>query len=231
MGRQSLRLTMLLGVLITAIGATGIFAAFTDRATTGTNSAQTAPRPSAVDLRISVAAEPVPGVPVNCDGDLDTILFEDDDLTTGIFAATNLQPGGGGGQSAYVCLASFGSGTIDVSATAIDVVDTDVDCTGDEAAAGDTTCGSGQLGELSGALVARIRYLDCATGLEVGIVDDVLANWVVTPLPVTSALAPQGIVCLRLTVFVAGTTPEATVQLIQSDKVEWRFAFDAALAP
>jgi predicted ribosomally synthesized peptide with SipW-like signal peptide len=35
MGRQSLRIVMVLGVLVTLVGGTGIFAAFTDRATTG----------------------------------------------------------------------------------------------------------------------------------------------------------------------------------------------------
>lgn len=230
MGRQSLRLTMLLGVLITALGGTGIFAAFTDRATTGTNSAETGPRPLAVDLKISLA-DAVAGSPVNCDAEGDAFPFDDDDLTTGLFAATNLQPGGGGGQSADLCLANFGAGTIDVTALAIDLVDTDVACTGDEADAGDLTCGTDQLGELSGALTIRMRHLDCAIGTEVSVDDHLLANMAANPVPVSSSLAPNGIVCLRLTVFVAASTPEETVQVIQSDKVEWRFAFDAALAP
>jgi hypothetical protein len=229
-GRHALRITILLGILITLIGGTGIFAVFTDRATTGSNSAETGSRQQAVDLKIETA---LLDVPVNCDGDLDGTLFNHDDLTTGIFSVSGIQPGDypADADVAYVCLLNAGSGTIDVEATAIDIVDTDTGCTGDEAAAGDATCGGDQLGELSGAIAAQMEQLDCDTAASTPIQANSLANWAANPAPLSASLAPGEIACLAFYLWVPASTDETTLQIAQSDTVTWRFAFDAALAP
>lgn len=235
MGRQALRITILLGVLISIVGGTGIFAVFSDRATTGTNSAETGSRQAAVDLRIEAAALPPAGDPaLNCDGNLDGALFNADDLTTGIFSVNGIQPGDypADADVAYLCLFNAGSGTIDVEATVIDIVDTDTACTGDEAVAGDATCGSNQAGELSGAIAAQMEQLDCANfSVSTPIQANSIANWPSVPAPLTSSLAPGAIACLAFYLWVPASTDETTLQIAQSDRVEWRFAFDAALAP
>lgn len=231
MGRQSLRLTMLLGVLITAIGGTGIFAVFTDRATTGTNNAETGQRQKAVELKISTAL--LDGPAVNCDGDQDSVMFEDDDLQTGIFSVSNIQPGDypADADIAYVCLLNAGSGTIDVDVTAINVVDTDTGCTGDEAEAGDATCGSNQLGELSASIATQMEQVDCDTTVGAPIQSNSIANWASVPASVPGSLGPGDVVCLAFYLWLPASADETTLQVAQSDKVEWRFAFDAALAP
>jgi hypothetical protein len=230
MGRHALRITILLGILITLVGGTGIFAVFTDRATTGTNSAETGSRQQAVDLKIETA---LLDAPVTCDGDLNLQLFDQDDLTTGIFSVSGVQPGAypADADVAYVCLLNAGSGTIDVEASAIDIVDTDTGCTGDEAAAGDATCGGDQLGELSGAIAAQMEQLDCATAGSTPIQSNSIANWASIPAQLPGSLAPGDIACLAFYLWVPASTDETTLQIAQSDKVAWRFAFDATLAP
>jgi hypothetical protein len=232
MERHTLRIVIVLGVLVTLLGGTGIFAVFTDRATTGTNSAETGSRQQAVDLKIEQALLDAAGV--NCDGNLDGMLFNQDDLATGIFSVSGMQPGNypADADTAYVCLFNAGSGTIDVEATVIDLVDTDTGCTGDEAAAGDTTCGSNQVGELGGAIAAQMEQLDCnSTAASTPIQSNSLAYWPASPAPLNASLAPGDVACLAFYLWVPASTDETTLQLVQSDKVEWRFAFDAALAP
>ena len=230
MGRHGLRLTIVLGVIITALGSTGIFAAFTDSAQTGTNSAQSGQRQQAVDLKISTA---LASAPIDCDGDQDSVMFEDDNLQTGIFSVTNLQPGAYPADAtvARICLLNAGSGTIDVDATVIELVDTDSGCTGDESAAGDTTCGSNQLGELSGVTAAQIDLVDCDAGVGAGLQSSSLANWPANPVSLPGSLIPGDIVCVAFYLWIPASTDETTLQIAQSDTVTWRFAFDASLAP
>jgi predicted ribosomally synthesized peptide with SipW-like signal peptide len=139
MGRHSLRIIMVLGALVTLVGGTGIFAVFSDRATGGENTVTSGTRPKSADLRIEPAVLDAAGG-FNCDGDVDGSLFENDDTTTAQFTVTDAQPGNSLGD-AYVCLKNVGSAVLALSVSAIDVVDVDTDCTGDEAISGDTTCG------------------------------------------------------------------------------------------
>src|SRR3954471_5430377 len=50
MRRPALVTIIVLGSVVTLVGATGIYAEFTDRATTGTNTATSGERPRAADL-------------------------------------------------------------------------------------------------------------------------------------------------------------------------------------
>jgi hypothetical protein len=49
--------TIGLGSLVTLMGGTGIFAVFTDRATTGTSKVDSGARASAADLKIALASQ------------------------------------------------------------------------------------------------------------------------------------------------------------------------------
>lgn len=226
MGRQSLRVTMLLGVLITALGGTGIFAAFTDRATTGVNSVESGSRPRAVDIMLAQATLNPSTSQVECG------QFSHD-LATGIFSVQGVQPGAfpNDAEVSYVCLKNVGSGTISIDAKVIDVVDVDTACTGDEAEAGDATCGGSQQGELSAALALQIEDVACATGSPNGLQSNSVANWPANPVPLPAPLAAGAVTCARFLTWIPASTDESILQVVQSDLVEWRIAFDAALAP
>lgn len=240
MGRHSLRVILVAGLLITAMGGTGIFAVFSDRATTGSNSVTSGSRPRAADLQINIGLETPTGT--DCQQDLDSNgTVWTDDLTTGVFAVPSMQPGesatamaaGMPAGAGVLCLKNAGAANLDVTASVIDVVDLDVACTGDELAAGDATCGvdattlAPQLGELS-------PLLTLTTGVDMGCQGQYqgsttsLASTTNQPVtyPAGTALAPGQIVCLSYSVTYPLDTPEASVQLAQSDQVTWRFAFD-----
>src|SRR5690348_3456865 len=141
MGKQTLRITIVLGMLVTLLGGTGIFATFSDRATAGDNSVTTGERARAADLKIAPAdPSQQPAGATLC---LPATTQWTDDTTTGQFTAGSLHPGDNMGPS-YLCLLNAGTAPLIVNASVIDLVDADVDCTGDEAAAGDTTCGIDQ---------------------------------------------------------------------------------------
>ena len=223
MGSQSLRIVMVLGVLVTLVGGTGIFAAFTDRATTGANTVTTGPRPHAADIRISPAS--VVGGMVTCDAAL-----ESENLTTGLFEVAAFQPGSAA-EPAYVCIKNVGSAAVGLTASVIDLIDTDPECTGDEAEAGDATCGGSQAGELAAVVWVQIEQaLTCDTSQAELVGANFLANWIANPVGFPVALPPGNVSCLRFDVIYSSGTPEASVQLAQSDLVQWRFAFDASVS-
>jgi predicted ribosomally synthesized peptide with SipW-like signal peptide len=235
MGRQTLRITIVLGMLVTLLGGTGIFASFTDRATSGDNNVTTGERPRAADLQI--ATYDPSGAPAGTTFCLPATTLFDDDTTTGQFSAGSLQPGENL-QYAYLCLRNHGSATLDVTASSIDVVDADVDCTGDEAVAGDATCGIDQAtglpqaGELSPLLQFTIDVVDCSDPGTVIVPGDslTLAQWDMSPIqftapPTGGPLLPDAVACLRL----GGSYPtpaEDVAQRAQTDQATWKFAFD-----
>jgi hypothetical protein len=190
----------------------GIFAVFTDRATTGSNDASTRTEARAADLKLATAASVG-----NCG------VFVDD-LTTGVISVADLQPTSSA--QAQVCLRNDGSEAVTVDVSVIDLLDLDVACTGDEAAAGDTTCGGDLLGEASASLYSLVSRRDCTTGNELSWANPTLASNAVTPVPLpgTSPLAPGEVACI---VFGVGYYPGADQQMTQSDKATWRYAFDA----
>ncbi|MEO8274102.1 MAG: hypothetical protein ABI620_08545 [Chloroflexota bacterium] len=222
MRRRLLATTMGLGLIVTAMGFTGIYAVFTDRATTGTNSAESAPQAKIADLKIATT------ITQDCTDGTYT-----DDLVSGIIAATDLQPGGGTGFT-VMCLRNAGSAALDITMSAIDVVDTETDCTGDEVAAGDTTCGTGESqGELAPTLIVVASRLDCVTSATDLAIGPSLSAMAASPQAFGS-LGPGETACVWVRIQMAaagqtGTTLES-IQQAQTDKVEWRFAFDGTQA-
>jgi hypothetical protein len=228
MGRHALRITILLGILITLVGGTGIVAVFSDRALTGPSDVKSAELAKAADLKIAAAQpqDPMNSGPFNCD------VYSDDLTTPLLNFATNV----GGGSESFVCLVNVGSSPVDLSLTAIDITDLEIDCTGDEAAFGDTTCGQNaagqpQGGELTPTLVTETDLYDCLTGsaiLTPGEPDfsDGLNDLAATPQTLET-LQPNGQVCVRLRVFWRPTGDAA--QISQSDEATWRFAFDGTV--
>lgn len=229
MARHSLRIVIVLGVLVTLLGGTGIFAVFSDRATTGTNDVTSGSLGRAADLKIATAQpqDPMNSGPFICG----TFV---DDLATPLFTFTATS---GNGDERFLCLRNDGSSPVDVSLSAIDIVDADIDCTGDEAAFGDATCGVNQstaqpqAGELSPNLTIETDLYDCSTGgglITPGVPDfsSSLAGLGSTPESLWSVSA-GGSVCVRLRVFWRATGDAA--QISQSDESTWRFAFDGVV--
>ena len=219
MRRRLLATMMGLGLVVTAMGFTGIYAVFSDRATTGTNSADSGAQGRIADLKIATT------VTQDCTDGSYT-----DDLQTGIIAATDLQPGGGSSFS-VVCLRNDGTAALSLTMTAIDVVETETGCTGDEDAAGDTTCGTAGIGdgELGGALLVVGSRLNCVTSATETSLSTTLPSLAGGPGSLGSLAAGEtACIWLRVQMLVElqnGATLEA-IQQAQSDRVEWRFAFD-----
>jgi predicted ribosomally synthesized peptide with SipW-like signal peptide len=230
MARHSLRIVIALGMLITLVGGTGVFAVFSDRATVDNNSAISGSRPKAADLKIELASVDPTTEQVDCNADNGQVPFDDDNLTTGLYHATDVQPNSNLGFT-YVCLKNAGSSPLSLTVSVIDLADLDIDCTGDEAAAGDATCGLNatqqpQAGELSPLLHVEFDEASCATG---GFLPPVTPE---APLPNTTAvsfaaqqLQPGSIDCIRIDIAYPTPTPTEALQA-QSDEVTWRFAFD-----
>jgi hypothetical protein len=218
--RRLLTVTMALGLVITAMNFTGIFAIFTDRATTGTNSEESGVQPRIADLLIADSGN----------SDCTDAVFTDD-LETGLFDVSDIVPGGAADQVARICLKNAGTATLTVTTTAIDLVETETGCTGDEAAAGDLTCGTEGIGdgELGSVLITELGIFDCTEGFDIGdfvraSVEDLAAS-----PHALGTIEPGAVACVFVdTVFampgVFATSDE--VQQAQSDKVTWRYAFD-----
>lgn len=212
--KRSLLSVMALGAVVTLMGAAGVFAVFTDRATTGTNTISSGERAGAADLKIATATQ-APGSAVTCQ------TFNDN-LTTGLFSLSGIQPGDPS-TSKTICLKNAGSSALSISTSAIDLVDTETGCTGDEQLSGDTTCGSGA-GELSTVIRVEIAAGECATGYgSVG--THTLAYLSGSPV-LTANLASGAETCVFFLVDYPTSTSATDVQKAQSDSVSWRFAFD-----
>jgi hypothetical protein len=216
MERQTLRITIALGMLITLVGGTGIFAVFSDRATTGTNSISSGSRPSAADLKIEAND-------IACAANPAAFVFTQDDTTTAQFNAPALQPGSAL-TDRFLCLGNVGSASLDVTATAIDIADVDTACTGSEAAGGDQSCGSGS-GELGALLRIAIDQIDCADvpTPTLGNPDVILTEFTNEPV---ATIPAGGVICVRISGAYPVPASEAEAQIAQSDTVTWRFAFD-----
>ncbi len=213
-GRRSVLLTiMTLGAVVSLTAANGVFAVFTDRATTGTNSAGSRGENRSADIQIAEGG--FTGDVVSCS----TFV---EDLATGIITATDMVPLGNG-VHAYICLKNVGSRSVDVTASAIDVVDTDNACTGDEASL-DTTCGDDQAGELSGHLQVFLTSRVCGELGGESLGNTNLALMTSTPFALFS-IAPGATNCLELEVDDQAQQDDVTIS--QSDTSTWKFAFDA----
>lgn len=218
--RRPLALSLIvLGVLVTLIGGTGIFAPFTDTANTGTNSLTSGTQPRAADIQIvwPAADTSACAVPAN---------YVENSQTPG-HSATDVQPGYNSFQN--FCVKNVGTGTTGLNFRIIDRVETDNTCHGDEAASGDTTCGGGAAGELGSVLQVSVYRYNCTTGdatliLGIGALagDNNVshADW---------ALDPGEIWCGASQIRYPTGQPVTDVLKAQTDTVTWAFQFIATV--
>src|SRR5262245_12152875 len=194
---------MVMGAVISAVGGTGIFAVFTDRATQGTNTITSGSRPHAADIQIAKASPN--GFDANCGP------FSDD-LTTEMWTVSDFQPDNSAFR--YMCVKNAGSAPITGSLTTVDLVNSDGSCTGDESTV-DPTCGSGAgAGQLASVLVVGVGLLDCDNIQAVTDFTQNLGQLSSTPIVFASSdPLPAGATgCLAMSVSYPLSTPEANVQ-------------------
>jgi len=211
---------MVMGAIVTAVGGTGIFAVFTDRATQGTNTITSGSRPHAADIQLAKASPDQLGN-ANCGP------FSDD-LTTQMWTVSDFQPNDNAVR--YMCVKNAGSAPFTGSLTTVDLVNSDGSCTGDESTV-DPTCGSGVgAGQLASVLQVGVGLLDCDNIQSVTDFTANLGQLSTTPIVFASndPLPPGVTGCLAMSVSYPLSTPEANIQAAQSDSVSWKFAFDVA---
>jgi hypothetical protein len=224
--RRSLLITLLaLGSLVCLIGSTGLFAALTDIARTGTNTVDSASLAASADIQLATATFDAVTEATTCG------TFSED-LTTGVFTVGDIEPGYGSDSEtftpAFFCIKNVGSEPVTISASADELVDMETGCTGDEALHGDATCGGDQLGELSSVLSVVYNRWECDFGISMGGDAATLnANAGSTPVAFFDALAPGEHACFSVYIayFADGIGPD--VQKAQSDQSTWRFKFAA----
>jgi hypothetical protein len=225
--RRSLLLTiMTLGLIVTGVGATGILAVFTDTADTGQNYAQSASLPSAADLKLALY-DPASLECYNdlVAGDLDAFT---DGLESGLIEQPGLVPGDVKGGTP-VCIRNAGSAPLTVEASALDLVDTELDCTNDEPAVDpvapdDTNCGL--TGELSTHLSVSFQWFDCETG-EVppgSPVEGSLPAMTSGPLILGDPISSGEVRCYFVGIHYDPPSAEAAAQA-QTDMATWTFRF------
>lgn len=218
MRRPVLITLVALGLITSLTGASGVLAAGSDRATTGTNSLATGSIAASVNLQIAT-----------WDRATGTCGTFADDLTTGLFTLTDRQPSSNSiGAPQSLCIKNAGQGTINVNVSAIDVVSTDTACTGDENLV-DTTCGADQAGELGPLVNTSVStWASCAANASPGTGNAGGALSTFGPSPIAPGLAAGTTICIFANVFYNPTAADA--EKGQTDRVTWRYAFDAAPA-
>ena len=221
--RRSVLLTLaVLGGAVCLIGGVGLFAALTDTATTGTNSAESKGLAASADLQVAVATDPVAGsFQFGCG------TFTEN-YASPLFTATNVQVGYQSSQS-VLCVKNAGSQTVQVNVDVFELSDIDTACTGDEALNGDTTCGNDQTGELSLMLATQVqRYAQCDLQGSGDSFSNYL-NFLSSGATLTGgSLAPGETACYGFYVTYPSGNAASSVQQAQSDKVTWRYRFNAA---
>jgi hypothetical protein len=229
MNRQLLRAVMVLGLIVTLVGGTGIFALFTDRATTGINDVSSGELGHAADLQITtgqIEDSNQDGLP-----DVTCGTFQDD-LATSLYSLTDLQPGNDE-YAGTICLRNAGSSNVELTMSAIDLADLDIECTGDEAAYGDLSCGDQQVGELSPLIRVAIIFLDCDAATYIDEASSSLSGLAQQPTAIQAGsllqMPPGDTACYSLRLRYPDTASATDIQLAQSDKVQWRFAFDGTV--
>ena len=221
MERHMLRLTLVLGVLVTILGGTGVFATFSDTAMGGENSVTSGARPSAADILIATATAA---------NGVTTCGSFSDNTSTAQFSVTDLQPTSAP-TTTFVCLQNAGAATVSVTAVATNLRDVDTLCTGDEESSGDTTCGNNQAGDLSRAVLVTITEVSCSTGVVVTGRQMALDQLPAFPVALSSSgIASAAVACVRLVVGYDRDVPESIIQIAQSDTATWNFLFEATAA-
>ena len=198
------------GLAASAMTATGVYAPATDVAHTGPLKVRSAAQQRAIDLRLA----PLPVGEV-CGSRTDAeysdnlttplVTIDDLDLTRTYFAA---QP--------HLCLKNFGVTTASVQAYAVDKVQADVDCTGDEATV-DPTCGGNGLGELVNAIAVEVLPDSSGT-------DSLLERHSL------GTLAPGATIDVRIRVGCCRSSSSDQKLAAQSDEITFRIAFEGSTA-
>jgi hypothetical protein len=219
MRRPVLVTVAVLGVLVALIGSTGLFAALTDTARTGTNQVDSAGLAASADIRLAPATR--------VSGFFGAFICGtySENLASGFFTVTDAVPGYESGPT-FFCIKNVGSQNVTLWASADELTDTDTACTGDEALAGDTTCGGDLAGELSAVLsTTYIRWnCDGSTGSGPGV--NLRSNGT-TPAALPNNLAPAAEACIGVDINYPDIHFAADVQKAQSDRTTWRFKFRA----
>lgn len=213
MRRSALLTVAVLGGLVSLIGGTVLYSALQDTARTGTNSVESAALGASADIQLATWSVGICGA------------FSED-LTTGLFTVTGVSPGYGS-PSGFVCIKNVGSQSVTLSVLADELTDVDFACTGDEALAGDTTCGGDLAGELSSVLQVGYSGVDCTTAAAFpgGALRVLKANET-TPHPF-GTLAAGATGCFQVDLSYFTDTANTAVQTAQSDRATWRFKFTA----
>lgn len=216
--RRSLLATItVLGALICLVGGTGLFAALTDTATTGTNTVRSDVLATSIDVKLAAATYSA--------GTTDCGSFVDN-LSTELFTTTDLAPGQG--NLAFFCLRNDGAQTAaHVNVLSFELADIDHACTGDEADSGDTTCGGDAAGELSDVLSIDFSTLDCATGGLVGSSPEISLHASTTTLLDLPAIPSGGTLCIKSQLSYRDPADPVDAQVAQSDTATWRLRFTA----
>lgn len=219
--RLLIALTAVASVIV-SLGAVNVFAAVNDYVLTETNRVSTAAQPVAVDLRVAPRSQGSDGL-WRCGPWTDEAMSP---LFT--LDATHLRAD----NHATFCLRNDGATRVDLSTTVQDIVDIDVECTGDEVLL-DPTCGPGpdgqkQPGELTKALQLLYFTVDCDT--------NELSSEPLAPLhplgeqvakPVSLGSLDAGLYNCYL---VALHIEPSDLQAAQTDTVTWRFRFGATMS-
>lgn len=208
MRRPVLLSVMAAGTVISLVSMTGIFAVFSDRATTGTNSLETGALAKAVDIQV---AEFTAG---SIGGTCGTFT---DDSTSPLLTVDSVQPSATPLRGPTFCVKNAGSLAATVMENLIDVADVEVDCTGDEATV-DTSCGGSGVGEVAQSLQLQTWWGDCAGGAGAGPMHAFNSHF-------EGRLFQPGETKCLYHEFLYNPTGDAAIAG-QSDRLTWRFAYD-----
>ena len=220
MRRRNLVALTTLGALICLLGGTGLFAALTDTARSGTNSVDSAALAASADIQIARATIPGTTPPNFTCGTLA------EDLATAFFTASNVGPGYSSASQNY-CVKNVGSQPVTLTALSTELVDVDIACTGDEVAF-DDTCGGDKDGELSRVLsITYGIYGSCISGAGGSPPTTLNLGENATTPAVLGTLAVGQTTCYTLQIGYPSTTGSDAVQGAQSDAVTWRITFSA----
>jgi len=124
-----------------------------------------------------------------------------------------------------VCVKSAGEDTGTLSLRALELVDVEAACTGDEATR-DTSCGGSSIGELSPSLLQQVGLGTCPSvpSTTNPPLDRRLPSLQENPLVLATRLRPEQVTCVRLRLRYEPPTTDASVAS-QSDRTSWRYEF------
>jgi len=206
------------GGVIVVLGGTGIFAALSDTARSGTNSIESDALAASSDLQVATASFA---------NNVVTCGTFSDDLVSSLFTISG-PPGDETAAGAFYCLRNLGSQTVALTVLAEEFTETEIGCTGDEINF-DTTCGPGlggidNPGELGNFTVVAHRGYPCTPGEADSPGQFLLLSANATTPADLGNLDPGVTRCFSSTIFQNSASPTQE-QEAQSDRLTWRFAW------